>query len=427
MLIAHLADIHIGHRQYGLEQRAEDYALAFRKAIDKLLKLAEEEELEHVVISGDLFDTTRPTPAAYITVIDCLRKLAEVGVRVYVIRGNHEAPVVNPVENPLKVLASMGLVTYLERDYVDIGKVRIIGHGCVYTEHQQKLYSALTTLTDPNRVNVVLLHQYVEGTPFLYYMPNVDYYAINSKVVKTLIADRDGIFLCGHIHEHNLRHPELPVIYSGSLEIWDSREFETYKYSNGKLVKVQDQAPKGFLLVKISESSGKFRVKPIKIEPTRRMIKIEMEYDELDPVTFRRDMLYLIENFDIPDAYLQIEVRGRLREGYSTRDLQSSQFRRMFHKVLRADIKLDVEKPEKTVTRKNLAVTQTYRGIEDIIRKAVKQVLAGDAEADKVSELIIRLIEKAEEGDKSGILNLLEKYIGVNIKPEKDITSLLFG
>ncbi len=427
MLIVHLADVHIGHRQYGLEQRAEDYAQAFRKAINKILELSENYDIEHVVIVGDLFDTTRPTPAAYIVVIDCLRKLAEAGIRVYVVRGNHEAPVVNPVENPLKVLASMGLVTYLERDYVDIGKVRIVGHGCVYTEHQQRLFSTLTTLMDSNKVNIVLLHQYVEGTPFLYYMPNVDYYAINSKVVKTLISDRDGIFLCGHIHEHNLRHPELPVVYSGSLEIWDSREFETYKYHNGKLVKVQDQAPKGFLLVEVSEASGKFKIKPIRIEPSRRMIKIELEYDEVDPVTFRRDMLYIIENFDIPDAYLQIEVKGRLREGYSTRDLQPAQFRRMFHKVLRADIKLDVERPDKQTVKKNVSVTQTYRGIEDIIRRAVKQVLASDSEAEKVSELIIRLIEKAEEGDKSGILSLLEKYIGVSIKPERDITSLLFG
>ncbi len=428
MLIVHLADVHIGHRQYGLDQRAEDYAQTFLRAIDKILELSQDDDIEHVVIAGDLFDTTRPTPASYITVIDGLRKLAEAGITVYVIRGNHEAPVVNPVENPLKVLASMRLVKYLERDYVDLGKVRIVGHGCVYTEHQQKLYSALTNLLDPDKVNLVLLHQYVEGTPYLYYMPNVDYYAISSKLIRTLLDGRDAIFLCGHIHEHNLRHPDLPVIYSGSLEIWDSREFETYRYQNGKLVKVQEQAPKGFLLIDVYEGSGKFRIKPIRIEHSRRMIKIELVYDYVDPISFRRDMTYILENFDIPEAYIQIEVIGKLREGFSTRDLQASQFRRMFRRALRADIKLEIEHENKLSNRNvSSKISRTYRGIEDIIRKAVKQVLGGDPDAEKISELLLQLIEKAEEGDKTSIMNLIEKYVGVNIKPEKDITSLLFG
>ncbi|WP_243674521.1 hypothetical protein [Vulcanisaeta distributa] len=42
MLIAQLADVHLGHRQYGLEERLEDYNRAFLNAVDELVRLREE-------------------------------------------------------------------------------------------------------------------------------------------------------------------------------------------------------------------------------------------------------------------------------------------------------------------------------------------------------------------------------------------------
>ncbi len=428
MLVAHLADIHIGHRQYGLDQRAEDYAHTFRRAIDKILELREEKDIDLVVIAGDLFDTTRPNPNAYVTVVDCLRRLAEAKLRVIVIRGNHEAPILNPVDNPLKVLASMRLVRYLETDYVDVGNVRLIGYGCTYSDLQNKLYSAISTMIDPNKVNVVLLHQYVEGTPCSYMMMNLDYYTISKKVVSKLLESSDTVFLCGHIHDHNVKHPELPVYYPGSLEIWDSREFETYCLRDSKLVKVREQATKGFLLVDISESSGKVRVTPVQVETSRRMVKVELEYEDVDPVTFKRDMTYLVENFDIPQAYLQIEVRGRLRRGYSSRDLQASTFRRLFKKAIRVDVKLDLEREhDRDIRKRTEAVSNVYYGIDTIIKRAIREVLKGDPDLDKIETLLIQLLGKVEEGDKGAVLSLLERHLGLTIRHEMDISTLLSG
>jgi len=428
MLVVHLADIHVGHRQYGLDQRAEDYAQTFRRTVEKILELRESKGVDLVLIAGDLFDTIRPNPSAYVTVIDCLRKLAEAGLKIIVIRGNHEAPVLNPVDNPLRVLASMGLVKYLEADYIDIGKVRIIGHGCIYSDLQNRLYGTLSTAVDPRRMNVVLLHQYVEGTPCSYAMLNLDYYTVSRKLVEALTEGNDVVFLCGHIHDHNVRHPELPVYYPGSLEIWDSREFETYQIKDGKIVKKREQATKGFLLVEISESSGKVRVTPVQVETSRRMIKIELEYTEVDPIVFKRDMTYIIENFDIPQAYLQIEVRGKLKRGYSGRDLQASNFRRMFRKVLRADIKLELEREvEKPIKPQQAASNpeSVYYGIDVIIKRAIREVLKNDPDVEKIENLLVQLISKVEEGNKSSIITLLEKSLGLTIRYDLDITAIL--
>lgn len=60
MIIAHLSDLHLGHRAFdrtedGQNLRETDLAAAFRRAVEELLAL----EPDAVVISGDVFD--RPT------------------------------------------------------------------------------------------------------------------------------------------------------------------------------------------------------------------------------------------------------------------------------------------------------------------------------------------------------------------------------
>ncbi len=426
MLIAHLADIHIGHRQYGLDQRAEDYAKAFAKAIDKILQIHEEKELDFVVISGDLFDNAKPGPISYIQVIDCLRKIREAGLEVFVIRGNHEASIVNPNENPLNVLASMRLVKYLEKDTVKVGKTLIIGHGCIYMEHQNKLYAYLLNTLSSNGANIVLLHQYVEGTPYAYPMPNIDYYTISSKLIKSVMDGHDVVFLCGHIHDFNLKHPQYPVFYPGSLEIWDSREFETYVIENGKIAKVRDMADKGFLLVDISESSGKIRVEPVKINVCRRMIKVELRYDEVDPSKFRRDMVTIVEDFDIPNAYIQINIVGKLARGYTSRDLQCPQFRRMFKNALKVDIKLELSKSVEIpkISTKGIGA---YYGIDTIIKRAIREVLKNDPDVEKIENIILELLDSVERGDKGNTLRIFEKVLNIQLRQDSDIRTLLSG
>ncbi len=427
MLIAHLADIHIGHRQYGLDKRAEDYAKAFSKAVEALLRLKEEEDVDLVVICGDLFDSAKPGPLAYINAIDCLRKLRESGLEIIVIRGNHEASVINPSENPLSVLSSMGLVKYVERGVYKVGNVNFICHGCIYTEYQNKLYAYILNSLSNNDLNVILLHQYVEGTPYLYPMPNIDYYTISSKIVEAAMDGRDVLFLCGHIHDFDLRHPKLPVFYSGSLEIWDSREFETYILENGKFVKVRDMANKGFLVFDISESSGKFSIKPFKIEPSRRMLKVILKCQEIDPASLRRDLVAIVEKFDIPGAYLQVEIKGRLAKGYSARDLQCSQYRRMFKNVLRVDFKLDIERsPVRLPKVSHRSITGEYYGIDIIIKRAVREVLKNDPDVSKVENILLELLDLAERGEKSNVVRVFEKVLGVQLRQDSDIRSLLF-
>ena len=69
MRLAHLADLHLGFRQFhrqtpqGTNQREEDVAAAFRVALDDVI--AARPDL--VLLAGDLFHSVRPTNPAILT------------------------------------------------------------------------------------------------------------------------------------------------------------------------------------------------------------------------------------------------------------------------------------------------------------------------------------------------------------------------
>ena len=66
MRLVHLADLHIGYRQYqrltpaGINQREADVAATFRRAIDKTIELRP----DFVLIAGDVFHSVRPSNPA---------------------------------------------------------------------------------------------------------------------------------------------------------------------------------------------------------------------------------------------------------------------------------------------------------------------------------------------------------------------------
>ena len=96
MKLAHLADLHLGYRQYtrqtsqGINQREADVALAFRRALDDVV--AQQPDL--VVVAGDVFHSVRPTNTA---ILDAFRRFQDLrarldGVPIVLVSGNHDTP-----------------------------------------------------------------------------------------------------------------------------------------------------------------------------------------------------------------------------------------------------------------------------------------------------------------------------------------------
>jgi DNA repair protein SbcD/Mre11 len=111
--LAHLADAHLGIRQYyrqtpaGINQREADVAQAFRAAVDGVIAARP----DVVVIAGDLFHSVRPTNAAIVFAFRQLQRLREAlpGAPVVLIAGNHDTPRSSETASILRLFEELGV------------------------------------------------------------------------------------------------------------------------------------------------------------------------------------------------------------------------------------------------------------------------------------------------------------------------------
>jgi DNA repair exonuclease SbcCD nuclease subunit len=118
MKLAHLADLHLGFRQFdrqtskGANQREVDVAEAFRRAVDDIL----EQKPDLIVIAGDLFHSVRPTNAA---ILYCFRQLHRVRTGlpnspIVVIAGEHDTPRSTETGSILRLYEALGVEIAVE-------------------------------------------------------------------------------------------------------------------------------------------------------------------------------------------------------------------------------------------------------------------------------------------------------------------------
>lgn len=113
MRIAHLADPHLGYRQYhrqtsaGINQREADVAQAFRAAIDGVIAARP----DAVLVAGDLFHAVRPSNAAIVDAFRQFQRLRDAlpDAPVVLIAGNHDTPRSTETGSILRLFAELGV------------------------------------------------------------------------------------------------------------------------------------------------------------------------------------------------------------------------------------------------------------------------------------------------------------------------------
>jgi hypothetical protein len=227
--IAHLADAHLGFRQFqrlapdGVNQREADVAEAFRRAIDAVIARAP----DLVLIAGDLFHAVRPTNRSIIEAFTRLALLRQALPRVPVvlIAGNHDTPRSSEAGSILKLMTNLGVdvVDDAERRlvYPDLGvAVLAVPHAALQGRGPGRF-----TPQPGMRRNVLVTHPEVAG-----YFPETgesDYGGVRVEPAD-LGGDWDYVAL-GHYHVMAEVAPR--AWYAGSLEytspnIWGERRLE---------------------------------------------------------------------------------------------------------------------------------------------------------------------------------------------------------
>jgi exonuclease SbcD len=91
----HTADLHLDSPLTSLALRNADLGDlvrgATRKALERIVDLAISEAVDAVIIAGDLYDGSQTSMATALFLMGQMRRLEAAGIRVFLIRGNHDA------------------------------------------------------------------------------------------------------------------------------------------------------------------------------------------------------------------------------------------------------------------------------------------------------------------------------------------------
>jgi hypothetical protein len=286
MRIAHLADVHLGFRQFqrlessGVNQREADVAAAFRRAIGAVV----DQRPDAVVFAGDLFHSVRPTNRAIIEAFTQLRRLREAlpSAPVVLIAGNHDTPRSVEAGSILKLMGTLGV------DVVDDAPRRLdypaLGLSVLAVPHAALLGERNSAEWRPDRrarFNLLVLHPEIPG---LFPEGVTDYGGARVDLAE-LGGGAEGPFDYVALGHYHIVHEAAPHIwYSGSLEytspnIWGEwREERAAKAlgieqtwgGDGREQRRQGLT-KGFLVADLERRT----VARVNLPPERRILDLE--------------------------------------------------------------------------------------------------------------------------------------------------------
>ena len=96
MRVLHTADIHLGVKTYGrrdADTGLNTRLLDVRRSFEAMVERALDADVDAFLFCGDAYHTADPTPTQQKIFAQCLRPLAEAGIPLVLITGNHDHPV----------------------------------------------------------------------------------------------------------------------------------------------------------------------------------------------------------------------------------------------------------------------------------------------------------------------------------------------
>jgi len=331
--ILFLADTHLGfdlpvrprikRRRRGHDFLA-NYATALRPALAG--------EVDLVVHGGDVFNRSRPVPSLAYQAFEPLTRVADRGIPVFIVPGNHERgqlphlrfakhPRVHVFDEPRTFTAEVRGVRVVlagfpsERDAV---RVRF-----------NELLAATRWRDVDADVRLLCLHQCVEGSTV---GPGNYTFTTAADVIRCadIPSDFDAV-LSGHIHRHQVLTRDLrgralgaPVLYPGSIERTSIAEADEEK---------------GFLLVSLSPCSDRARLGwQFQKLPARPLVRCTLDVDSCTDAELEARLRALVTNAPA-DAVLTIRIEGAMTP-HAGRLLSAASLRLLAPPTMNVEVRL---------------------------------------------------------------------------------------
>ena len=389
----HIADLHLGYAQYGLQARLEDFNNAFREAVDKILDI----KPDFVLICGDLFHHPRPSNVVLEFAIEQLCRLRSARIPVLAIDGSHDSAPNSITGTILRPLDSAGLLIYLPRRpgscwegpdcYVyGVGYLRGRAKKAELAEYVRDV----PPRPDPSKLNVMAFHLPLS-------LPGLGLPSMAASVEASALPGGFDYYAGGHIHRPILlKLSELGLPGEGFLAYSGPTETTNYREAG---------YDKGFYLVHVS-ADKELQVERVKLEGVRKFLVFEEDITGLSPSEATSRLVERVKAMDERGAVLVPIITGELPPGVSASEIDLGAIRMAAKLALTVRPRLDVveaEMPELLMPeeREDLR-SRAYRYLVEIFKAK------GVSEPEKLAEAAVDLIEPLLAKDEARVKAVLE-------------------
>ncbi len=310
MKLLHLSDLHIGKRVYEFSMLEDQ-----KYILGEILGIVDRERPDGVLLAGDIYDKTVPSGEAVQVLDGFLTALADHGVPVFLISGNHDSP--ERIAFGAEIMSGRGVYVspvydgtgrsvVMEDQYGPVTiwllpflKPAVVRHAFPDQEigtYEDAVRTAVERLeVDTGTRNVLVSHQFVTGA-FRCESEEVSVGGLD-QVGVSVFAPFDYVAL-GHIHSPQHVGRET-VRYCGT----------PLKYSFSEV-----SQEKSVTMVELFEK-GTIRVSQIPLRPLRDMRKLRGTYMEVTSRDFYKEMntedyvqITLTDEDDIPEGIRKLRT-----------------------------------------------------------------------------------------------------------------------
>jgi len=300
-----LADSHLGFDlpvkpRVDRRRRGHDFLANYASA----LKTALDGEVDIVVHGGDVFDRSRVVPSLAYQAFEPLRRVADQGIPVFIVPGNHERSTL-----PHLRFASHPGVHVFDRPRTFVVEahgtsIALAGFPFERDVRSRFVDSVRETGWEEAKADVRLLciHQCVEGAT----VGPADFtFTTGADVVRHAdVPPEFAAIFSGHIHRRQALTADLgrrplktPVLYPGSIE---------------RTAFAEIGEPKGFMIVHVDRESAAVRWE-FRALPARPMLRHEIVPTSMSESLLASTVLEIITAAP-PDAVLSIRLTGPLTD-----------------------------------------------------------------------------------------------------------------
>jgi DNA repair exonuclease SbcCD nuclease subunit len=216
----HTADVHLDSPLATLALRdpelAELISGATRKAFVAVIDLCLVEQVDALLIAGDLYDGEQTSMKTARFLADQLRRLDEAGVRTFIIRGNHDAE--SRITRELTLPASVKVFAgRAETVSLSGGAIEAAVHGVSFA-HKHAPESLLPKFRPPipGSVNIGIMHTSLGGSP------------AHGLYAPCSLSDLHGAgfdyWALGHIHQRSEARGRAAIVMPGNPQGRDINE-----------------------------------------------------------------------------------------------------------------------------------------------------------------------------------------------------------